>query len=211
MTANELKTTTLLAGAATALPHAQAAEAVGDLLARIKSADDPIRGPAWQGAGAAGAAAVKPLAALLTDANFEVARSAKRALYKIIRHADRPGAIAEAKAVETELVGLLNTSAVPARREALWMLSEIGSDKSIAPMAALLTDTEVREDARCALMRFPGAQATTALKSAFAHAPQEFKYALAESLRQRGVKVDGYPSQRLVPTRQTRVGQPQTN
>jgi HEAT repeat protein len=211
MTAKELKTTTLLAGGAAALPHAQAADAVNDLIGRIQSADDQIRGPAWQSAGPAGAAAVKPLAALLTDANFEVARSAKRALYKIIRHADRPGATAEAKAVETELIGLLKSDALPARREALWMLSEIGSDRSIAPLAALLTDQEVREDARCALLRFPGAQATTALKSAFAHAPQEFKFALAESLRQRGEKVAGYPSQRLVPTKQTRVGRPQTN
>ena len=90
------------------------------------------------------------------------------------------------------------------------MLSEIGTDDAIAPMAALLTDKEVREDARCALMRIPGSKTTKALKSAFASAPEDFKSALAESLRKLGEKVTGYPSLRLVPTKPTTVSQPKT-
>jgi len=45
-------------------------------------------------------------------------------------------------------------------------------------------------------MRLPGSQVTAALRSAFGRAPEEFKFALAESLRQRGEKVAGYPSQK---------------
>jgi HEAT repeat protein len=127
-------------------------------------------------------------------------------LYKIVRHAGRPGAKKETKAVEKELIPLLKSDAVTIRREVLWMLSEIGDDDAIAPMAALLTDKEVREDARCALMRLPGRKATAVLKSAFSSAPEEFKSALAESLRKRGEKVSGYPSQKLVPKRSTTVG-----
>jgi len=211
MSTNEIKSAVLVAGAATAIAGAsKAAEAVSvtDLVARIKSTDDKVRGPAWQGAGPAGAPAVKPLAAVMTDADFEISRSAKRALYKIVRHAGRPGAKKEAKAVETELILLLKSDAVTIRREVLWMLSEIGDDDAIAPMATLLTDKEVREDARCALMRLPGRKATAALKSAFNSAPDEFKYALAESLRERGEKVNGYPSQKLVPTRSSTADQP---
>ena len=211
MNANEIKSAALVAGAASMIASAgQAAEAgsVADLVARIKSTDDKVRGPAWQGAGPAGAPAVKLIAALMTDANFEISRSAKRALYKIVRHAGRPGAKKEAKAVERELIPLLKSDAVTVRREVLWMLSEIGEDDAIAPMAALLTDKEVREDARCALMRLPGKKATAALKSAFHSSPEEFKTALAESLRKRGERVDGYPSQKLVPTRSTTFGQP---
>ena len=210
MTTNEIKSAAIVAGAATLIASASdAAEVVSiaDLVAKIKSTDDNVRGPAWQGAGPAGGPAVKPLAAIMTDADFEISRSAKRALYKIVRHAGRPGAKKEAKAVEKELIPLLKSDAGTIRREVLWMLSEIGDDDAIAPMAALLTDKEVREDARCALMRFPGKQATAALKSAFGSAPEEFKTALAESLRKRGEKVDGYPSQKLVPTRPTTVGQ----
>src|SRR5512137_914514 len=204
MSTNEIKPSVLVAGAVTAIAsasHGAEAVSVTDLVARIKSTDDKVRGPAWQGAGPVGAPAVKPLAAVMTDADFEISRSAKRALYKIVRHAGRPGTKKEAQAVEKELIPLLQNSAVPVRREVLWMLSEIGGDDAVAPMAALLTDKEVREDARCALMRLPGRKATAALKSAFGSASEEFKPALAESLRARGEKVSGYPSQKLVPTR----------
>ena len=194
--------------AALLLTHAQAADATEDLIAAIKNPDDKIRGPAWQGAAAAGPAAIEPLATLMTDSDFEVARSAKRARWRKVRHAGRPGAASEAKAVVAKLLSLLKSAAEPVRREALWMLSEIGGDDVIAPMAALLTDPDAREDARCALMRFTSGKATGAFKSAFASAPEEFKPSLAESLRARGVKVEGYPSQKLVPSRQTTLGAP---
>ena len=73
------------------------------------------------------------------------------------------------------------------------------------PMAALLADEEAREDARAALMRLPGNRATAALRAAFRAAPEPFKYALADALRKRGAQVEGYPSQKLAPSRQTTV------
>lgn len=186
---------------------ARAAEAadVNELIAKIKSTDDAIRGPAWQGAGPVGAPAVVPLGQVMTDADFEIARSAKRAIERIVRHAGRPGADAERKAVQTELVKLLTHAAAPVRSHAAWMLSEIGDDAAVGPMAALLADSEVKEDARCALERIPGPAATRALKQAMAGAPEAFKHALAHSLRVRGETVEGYPSQKLVPTKQTGV------
>jgi HEAT repeat protein len=208
MSANDIKPAVCVAGAVTVIgsaSHAAEAVSVTDLVARIKSTDDKIRGPAWQSAGPVGAPAVKPLAAVMTDTDFEISRSAKRALYKIVRHAGRPGAKKEAQAVEAQLIPLLKSDAVTIRREVLWMLSEIGDEDAITPMAALLTDKDVREDARCALMRLPSKHATAALKSAFSSAPDAFKSALAESLRKRGEKVSGYPSQKLVPTKSTTV------
>jgi HEAT repeat protein len=178
---------------------------VNDLVARMKSTDDTVRGLALQEAGSTGAPAVKPLVALLPDSDFELARSAKRALYRIIRHAGRPGAESEARAVEAELIPLLESKAASVRCEMLWLLSEIGGEDAVTPMAALLTAPEAREDARCALARLPSVRVTAAIKSAFASAPQDFKFALAESLRQRGEKITGYPSKKLVPTKQTSV------
>lgn len=213
MKTNELKTAAVVAAAATVAANASRAANAGsvdDLAARIQSKDDAVRGPAWQGAASYGAPAVKPLAALMTHDDYEVARSAKRGLWKIVRHAGRPGAEQEAQAVVAELIPLLKSGPVVVRREVVWMLSEIGGDDAIAPMAALLADADAREDARCALLRFPGSQATGALKSAFATAPEAFKTALADSLRKRGEKVEGYPSQKLTPTKQTTVSQPKT-
>jgi HEAT repeat protein len=179
------------------------------LVDRIKSLDETISGAAWQSAGPYGAAVVKPLATLMADGDFELARKAKRALYRVVRHVGHPAAARERRAVERELILLLGSSSSRVRREVVWMLSEIGSPRAIGPMAALLADKELREDARCALTRHPAPSAVTALKSSFAAAPEDFKYALAESLRQRGEEVEGYPSRKLVPTAQTNVVPPQ--
>jgi HEAT repeat protein len=175
------------------------------LIERIKSPDDAISGAAWQSAGPYGAVAVKPLAALMVDGDYELGRKCKRALYLVVRHAGGPGAGEERQAVERELIVVLDSSPSRVRREVVWMLSEIGSELAVRAVAALLTDQELREDARCALTRLPPPGAVTALKAAFAAAPEDFKYALAESLRQRGENVKGYPSRKLVPTKQTSV------
>jgi len=199
----------ILAGAAlAALPAVgRDTNTVNDLVARIKNKDDSIRGPAWQTAESAGAPAVRPLAEVMMDPDFETARAAKRALYRIVRHAGRPGAKDEAEAVTEELVLVLVNAPAHVRRQAVWMLSEIAGDKVVPEIAALLADPQVREDARCALIRLGSKKATAALKAAFANAPEEFKYALADSLREEGVKVNGYPSQKLVPSRKTTVGE----
>lgn len=192
--------------AATASVHAAGkAPAVDELLTKIRSTDDAVRGPAWQRAAPYGAAAVKPLAEIMSDASFEIARSAKRALWVIVRHAGRPGAGREAQAVAREVIALLPAGSAAVRREALWMLSEIGSDDSIPAVSALLSDKDVRADALAALMRLPGRKSTAAIKTAFSSAPEEFKFALADALRRRGEKVSGYPSQKLVPTKKTTV------
>ena len=175
------------------------------LIELIKSPDEAASGAAWQSAGNYGAAAVQPLAALMADADFELARKGKRGLYLVVRHAGHPASAKERRAVESELIVVLGSSPAHVRREVVWMLSEIGSARAVGPLAALLTDQALREDARCALTRHPALGAVKALKSAFATAPEDFKPALAESLRARGVMVEGYPSRKLVPTAQTTV------
>jgi hypothetical protein len=177
-----------------------------ELAAALKSKDDKARAAAIDSAAQCGAAAIKAVCPLLGDADTETTRAAKRALYKIVRHAGRPNAAAEAKAAEKEFVAVLQTSnSVAERREVLWMLSEIGGDDCVKPIAALLANADLREDARCVLQRTPVKAAVKALEGALKTAPEDFKFALAESLRKRGEKVGGYPSKRLVPTKATTV------
>jgi len=164
-------------------------EGIEGLIERIRSSDETVSGAAWQSAGPYGAAAVKPLAALMAEGDFELARKAKRALYLVVRRVGHPAAVRERKAVERELILLLRPGPAPVRREVVWMLSEIGSARAVGPMAALLAEPELREDARCALTRHPARSAVTALKAAFATASGDFRHALAESLRQRGAAV----------------------
>ena len=117
--------------ATTPFVHAGDAQPVSELIAKIKSTDDQIRGPAWQSAGPFGAPAVQPLADLMTDPEMEVARAAKRALWKVVRAAGHPGKDKEKQAVVAELVPRLEAGLALVRREVLWMLSEIGGDESV--------------------------------------------------------------------------------
>lgn len=141
----------------------------------------------------------------MTQAEMEPARAARRALWKIVRHAGRPGAGAERRAVVAELLGLLGQGHNAVRRETIWMLSEIGGDEAVPSLASLLSNRELREDARAALQRIPGEKSLAALKSALATVSADFRPAIAVSLRVRGQPVRGEKDLKLVPTRPTRV------
>ena len=96
MDTKDLIDSPFIATAATILAaSAGAAESnsVEELIAHIKSPDDAVRGPAWQNAGKFGAPAVKPLGSVWNDPDPEIARAAKRALWKIVRYTGRPGAV----------------------------------------------------------------------------------------------------------------------
>jgi len=181
---------------------------VQELLAKIKDKDDKVRSATWLAAGEVGAPAVRPLAALACDTSteLEVGRATKRAIWKIVRSAGRPGADAEKNAVVVELLILLaEGQPTPLMREVLWMLSEIGGDESVLPVAKLLASQELCEDARCCLQRMPGDKSLGALRAGLAAAPHDFKSAMADALRARGVDVPDVPSKKLVPTKSTRV------
>ncbi len=182
-------------------------EAADQLVKQIASDDKEQRSFAWKNAGTIGAPAVKKLAALVTHENIEVAWAAKRALRQIAHYVGRPFGVAHAKEdVIAELIPLLGTENPTAlRREVLWLLAEIGGNESVDPVAAVLTDTELREDARMVLDHIPGDRSLAALKAALETVPQEFKINIAQSLRHRGVPVAGHPCQKLVPTKQTKV------
>ena len=181
-------------------------KAVAELIEKIKDSSPEVRTKAWLGAGEVGWRAVAALAEVMTDKNLEVARAAKRALWKIVRHAGRPGADQERQAVAAHLGGLLaDDTPVSVRREVLWMLSEIGEEELVKPIAGLMSNKELREDARMVLERIPGKASVAALRAGFKTSPEDFKPNLAQSLRKRGQKVRGYECVKLVPTKKTTV------
>ena len=209
MSMNNLKKVSLAAATTGVIPgiaDAARKKAVDELMTGIRDDNAKVRTKAWLSASEVGAVAVKPLAKVMTDENLEVARAAKRAVWNIVRHAGRPKAYNEKRAVVGELVELLgDEQPVPVRREVLWMLSEIGTRRSIRPIAALLSNRELREDARMVLQRIPSKRAVAALRAGLKAAPEDFKLNIAQSLRQRGMKVRGLPCVKLVPTKQTNV------
>ena len=176
-----------------------------ELIEQIKNGDDKQRGVAWQAADNAGPAAVRGLAELMFTGEQEVARAAKRALWRIVRYSGRPTGGDEVKAVAKELVVLLASGDPNVRREFVWMLSEIGDSDAVPTIALLLNNPQLREDARAALQRIPGETSLRSLKVALKQGAEEHKPAIAESLRVRGEKVAGFPAQKLVPKKETTV------
>ena len=157
-------------------------------------------------AGAGSKAGIAESAPQLADGDVEVARAAKRSMWKTVRRVGRPGAEDEKRVVVAELVGLLQEGQPAAvYREVLRMLSEIGAAESVGAIAVLLSNKTAREDARMALERIPGEESLAALKSALETAPADFKTNLAQSLRARGMQVPGLPCRKLKPTKQTKV------
>jgi HEAT repeat protein len=206
---NKLKKASFSAGivvAASIRAGAVEKQAVDGLIAKLRDKSDKIRASGLLKAVELGAAAVKPLAKVIEDGDIEISRAGKRALWKIVRHVGRPGAGDEKKVVAAQLVDLLGVEhRALVRCEALWMLSEIGGDETVEPIAAMLSDEEVREDARMALQRIPGRQSLDALKDGLKSAPMDFRLNIAQSLRQRGVMVRRPASVKLVPTKKTNV------
>jgi hypothetical protein len=85
------------------------------------------------------------------------------------------------------------------------MTWQIAGEEAVPPVAALLANRELHEDARMTLERLPGDKATAALQAALAAAAEDDKPALAHSLRVRGVQVPDVPDLRLKPTKSTSV------
>jgi hypothetical protein len=195
------------------------------LIQRINSDDPDVRTGAWLSAGAVGPAAIKIVVENEAEVKrlqeqgkkqelaqpLEVGRAAKHAMWKVVRTAGAPGSDAAKAEAEATLIDLLDPGQPDSiRREVLWMLSEIGGDatvQAIREIPNILENKAIREDARCCLERIPGEAAIRALADGLEEAPDDFKLALAQSLRARGVEVDPvkYPCQKLVPTKETSV------
>jgi len=134
---------------------------------------------------------------------LEAGRTAKRGLWKIVRHVGRPGAGEDKEAAVAELLNLLNESLpVAIRREAVIMLSEIADDMVVEAIADLLDSEELRENACIALERIPTKTALAALQAALETAPDDFKVNIARSLRSRGMEIPDLPTEKLAPTKQ---------
>jgi len=167
----------------------------------IQSEEESARVEAMLSADKLGPEAIQPLAESMADGRAEVARAAKRALWRIVYAIGAPGGRRKPAAGEA-LIGLLGDDQPrEVRREILWMISELSDARQAAqPVAELLAHTELREDARMVLERLPGADAVAALQAGFTRADEDFKFNLAQSLKKRGVEVPGYPCQKLLPT-----------
>jgi HEAT repeat protein len=176
---------------------------LSEFIQSLRQAAEEPNPPPWLDVTRFGPEAVSPLAAMLAEPEIETGRNAKRALYHLVRHNSGPSVEPQRKAIQEQLVTLLEQP--HACRDALWLLSEIGDDQAVDAIAKCLRKEKYREDARCALARIPGKKSIEALRAAMSNSPEDFRFALADVLRQLGEKISEYPTRKLVPTAQTTV------
>ena len=121
----------------------------------------------------------------------------------------RPGAEDERKATVAALIEVFTDEQLPVqlRRDVIWMLSEVITNDEYDPAQAAeqFKNPDFRDDLRMALQRIPGDNAIAALKAGLEIVPDDFKPAIACSLRARGVEVPNVPCVKLKPTKQTKV------
>ncbi|MBI4580703.1 MAG: HEAT repeat domain-containing protein, partial [Planctomycetes bacterium] len=138
------------------------------------------------------------LAKKLANADPETAQTGKRVLWQVVHTVGGPGNDRRKGRTVEELLKLLDKSQpTVVKREAIWALSELAGDEAVDPVAALLADEDLREDARMVLQRLPGDKSLAAHKAGLEAAPEEFYINIAESLRARGVDVHGLPDEKL--------------
>ncbi len=168
------------------------------LLEKVTSPDADVRMASRAEAAALGAPVVAALGRLSGQApdsvkedglRLDIITTARLALDRLVHTAGRPGADTERNAVATELEKLLITgTADKVRREALNWLGQIGDESNVNAVARLLGDKDrhVRETARLALERIPGAVAVKALIEAAKTANGDFQNDLIFSLGKKG-------------------------
>lgn len=157
----------------------------------IVHGDQETRYRAWNRTGEVGAGAIVPLAELVGHEDRMVGLSARRGIQTLVYHAGRPGAEAERVAVCAELAKLLDAHyPLDLRADAAAWLGALGGDEAVDALNPYLWhDQALREDARLAIERILGDKAVAALRDYLDHAPETYRPRIAQSLRQRGVRV----------------------
>lgn len=162
---------------------------VTEFIEKMKSPDADVRYAAWKAAGPVGAPGVVPLGDLAASPDKGIAKSARGALQNIVHYAARPGARAEAHTVSIELLKVAADNDRPrsVRADALHLIGFTADSRTVPGVAHLLSDEQMRDEARLALERIPGSAATGALRQAAQNATNDFRPALQQSLHNRGL------------------------
>jgi len=161
---------------------------IEEFLAQIRSSDAEARYKAWQSAGPMGAAAIQPLSDLAAGEDKLVALAANGAMEKIAHYAARPGTGNAAEAVSKELLKVADSPRPRmVRTNLLRLVGFIADSRSIPGLVQLLSDPEIREDARLALEKIPGNAATEAFKKAVKTVPADFQPNIRQSLSNRAM------------------------
>lgn len=163
---------------------------LNSLLAAIQHGDTNARVSAVKQSVLVGTSAIVPLGQIAGGDDPAAARAATEALSRIAYHAGRPKAGKERKDAVARLTELAQASYPRAlRAQAVFLMGAIAGSEGVKPLALLLEDRDLAEDARMALTRIPGREAEAALRAALQKAPENRKGAFEQSLKHRAISM----------------------
>lgn len=174
----------LTAVLAALFPPLAHASRIDDLVADLAGQSEPARSLARQLLPREGIEVVPRVLPLLNSETPVVREAAFNVLADVANEASAPGREADRAAVTARLMSLLqHDQPAQIKIRGLRLLPiVIPPDGDVAPVAALLSDKELRERAREALEETGNAASRTALRTNLAHADPEFACALLNSL-----------------------------
>lgn len=149
-------------------------------LESIRSKDAETRFTAWRGAGEQDPENIAELAKLADDSNPGVAKAAREAITTLVHSVGQDESSPKRQQIVAQLIAVPNG-------HTLRMLSLIGGDECVAPVAKFLKDPALREEAIFCLERVPGKPSAGALMTAFYNAPEDFKPRVLAALGHRKV------------------------
>ena len=153
------------------------------LMQRLESTDEATRMGAVSALSEVGADAIGPLLDVMGGENRTTDLAARIAVERMVHHAAAPKSSMDRAAISQALAQQASSDR-PAivRTFAIRMLSFIGGDAEVPALANLLTDPQVGEISRFALVRIPGHASLAALKAALPGAKGEMRIGLINAL-----------------------------
>jgi hypothetical protein len=165
-------------------PLAARAADLDSLVAKLGGDDEIARSEARQYLAREGAAAVPKVLPLLSSPNDQVWNAANNVLTDLANEVSAPGRAKERELVANELMSLVAPSQ-PAdiKIRGLRLLTLVMPEgHTVAPVAALLSDADLKDKARSALQEMATDKSCQALVKALPKADPDFQFALLNSL-----------------------------
>src|SRR3954453_21369120 len=137
-------------------------------LAKIRSDNRDTRFDAWRAAGGESPDNLPELAKLAASSNPSVAKAAREAMTTMTHSVGKLDTDDTRKAVARELtaIGTSRNYALDVRAHALRLLSLVGGADAVTPVAKLLADPDIREEAIFCLERIPGKESENSILTA---------------------------------------------
>ena len=155
-----------------------------DFLNQVQNGDSPARYAALKVAAQYGPSSILPLADIMGGPDPTASRAAEECLKRIVHHEARPGNSRKPAVAALEQT-LTNNRPRKVRSLGLHLLGFLGDRSSVKAIVPVLSEPDLRENARMALEQIPDPAAERALSDAMRTASAEFKPGLQQSIHHR--------------------------